>query len=199
MAILFLKGAGGISMCGRYRFSPNENDEIKRIYDLASENSDSIKIGEVFPSDTTALILADEQKDILVTGMQWGFPGFKPSQLIINARSETVKEKKMFSSAFKSTRCVFPTTGFFEWDKEKSKYLFTLSAQPIYICGFYKTFKEGARSIIITTEPNQSVSPIHNRMPLLIAKADINRYLTNDDFADDYLKRNMPELTVEKV
>ncbi|WP_313468974.1 SOS response-associated peptidase family protein [Carnobacterium sp.] len=186
-------------MCGRYCFSPNENDEIKRIYDLVSENSDNIKTGEVFPSDTTALILADEQKDVLVTGMQWGFQGFKPSQLIINARSETVKEKKMFSSAFKSTRCVFPTTGFFEWDKEKSKYLFTLSAQPIYICGFYKKFKEGPRSIIITIEPNQSVSPIHNRMPLLIAKADINDYLTNDDFADNYLKRTMPELTVEKV
>lgn len=186
-------------MCGRYRFAPNENDEIKRIYDLASKNSTSIKTGEVFPSDTTALILADEYKDVLVTGMQWGFPGFKPSQLIINARSETVKEKKMFSAAFQATRCVFPTTGFFEWDKEKSKYLFTLSAQPIYICGFYKRFKEGARSIIMTTEPNQSVSPIHNRMPLLIAKEDIKGYLTNDNFADEYLKRTMPELMVEKV
>lgn len=196
---MLIKEAGGVCMCGRYRFSPNENDEIKRIYDLASKSSSEIKTGEVFPSDTTALILADEEKNIQVTGMQWGFPGFKPSQLIINARSETVKEKKMFSKAFQTTRCVFPTTGFFEWNKEKSKYLFTLSAQPVYICGFYKTFKEGSRSIIMTTEPNQSVLPIHDRMPLLIEKSEIKRYLTNDDFAGEYLKKAMPELTVEEV
>ncbi|MGL4695943.1 SOS response-associated peptidase family protein [Enterococcus larvae] len=52
----------------------------------------------------------------------WGFKGFKGSQLIINARSETVTEKRMFAAAFKKDRCVFPTLGFYEWSPEKEKF-----------------------------------------------------------------------------
>lgn len=186
-------------MCGRYQFVPNENDEIKRIYELARKDAPDIKTGEVFPSNTTAVILVDEQKKVQVTGMKWGFPGFKSSQLIINARSETVNEKKMFSSAFQATRCVFPTTGFFEWTKEKSKHLFTLTMQPVYICGLYKEFKDGTRSVILTTDSNESVTPIHNRMPILIEESDIKDYLTNTDFANEYIKRKMPKLEVRKA
>lgn len=186
-------------MCGRYQFEPNKNDEIKRIYERVRKDFPDIKTGEVFPSNTTAIILADEQKRLQVTGMKWGFPGFKSSQLIINARSETVNEKKMFSSAFQTTRCVFPTTGFFEWTNEKSKYLFSLSMQPVYICGLYKKFKDGTRSVILTTDSNESVTPIHNRMPILIEKSDIQDYLTNAEFANEYLKRKMFKLDVEKV
>ncbi len=106
-------------MCGRFMFEPKKNPEINRIYELATSNGYQPKTGEVYPSDQTALVIPGTHQ-VQVVAMKWGFPGFKPGQLIINARSETVNDKKMFADSFKARRCVYPTTGFFEWSKDKA-------------------------------------------------------------------------------
>ena len=182
-------------MCGRYLFTPQEIASLKRIYELALAAGKNVKTGEVFPSDTTAVIVAQDQK-VAVSGMPWGFPGFKGSQLIINARSESVNHKLFFKQAFKETRCVFPMTGFYEWNRQKSKFLFTLSQNPVFVCGFYRYFTIGERSIILTTAANDSVSPIHDRMPLLLPKKLIKTYLMDSDFATNYLTASMPALAI---
>ena len=53
---------------------------------------------------------------------QWGLPGFRGRQQIINARAETVTEKPMFRRSIAFQRCVIPATGFYEWDAAKHKY-----------------------------------------------------------------------------
>ena len=58
---------------------------------------------------------------------------------------------------------------------------------------------DGTRSVILTTDSNESVTPIHNRMPILIEESDIKDYLTNTDFANGYIKRKMPKLEVKKA
>jgi putative SOS response-associated peptidase YedK len=149
--------------------------------------------------------LAVNQESKLVPGVtKWGFQGFKKGQLMINARAETVEEKKTFSKAFRETRCVFPLSGFFEWDSEKRKLLFTSGESDVfYIGGFYRIHKTGAgfetESIIMTTKPNESVSPIHDRMPLIIQKDHIEEWTTDLDFARNYLKADMPELSRAEV
>ena len=55
---------------------------------------------------------------------QWGLPGFRGRQQIINARAETVTEKPMFRRSVAFQRCVIPATGFYEWDSAKHKYFF---------------------------------------------------------------------------
>ena len=92
-------------MCGRFLFQPDQNEEIGRIFKLAYDAGYDVKVGEVFPTDETALIVAGP-KQVKVVGMKWGFPGFKKGQSIINARSETVQEKKMFADSFLKRRCV---------------------------------------------------------------------------------------------
>lgn len=135
---------------------------------------------------------------------KWGFQGFKKGQLMINARAETVEEKKTFSKAFRETRCVFPLSGFYEWDSEKRKLLFTAGDNDVfYLGGFYRVHKTGAgfetESIIMTTKPNESVSPIHDRMPLIIQRDHIKDWITDLDFARNYLTADMPELTRTEV
>jgi len=186
-------------MCGRYMFQPDKNPEIKRIYQLAVDNGYNPKIGEVFPTDETALIVAGERQ-VKVVGMKWGFPGFKAGQSIINARSETVRQKSMFAQPFRNNRCVYPTTGFFEWSKSKQKYKFNFSNDPetLFIAGCYNYFKDIPQSILFTTEPNESMIEIHDRMPLILAKNQINSWIYNDEFANEFLSNAMPQLVSQE-
>ncbi|MBO0441513.1 SOS response-associated peptidase [Candidatus Enterococcus ikei] len=182
-------------MCGRYFLDPGESEEIDDIIkNIQSKNMD-VKTGEIFPSNNVPLIVGRKNHKVDVEGMIWGFHGFKKSQLLINARAETVTEKKTFASAFSNTRCVFPTTGFFEWNKDKQKFLFNDShSTSLYLAGFYKNFEDGNRSTILTTAANQSVDQIHERMPLILKKEMIDQWIFDEQFAESYLKEQMPML-----
>ncbi|AUI71915.1 SOS response-associated peptidase [Companilactobacillus alimentarius] len=185
-------------MCGRYMFQPDKNPEIKRIYQLAVKAGYNPKVGEVFPTDETALIVAGK-KQVDVIGMKWGFPGFKKGQSIINARSETVQNKSMFAQSFQKRRCVYPTTGFFEWSKSKQKYKFNFSNDPetLFIAGCYNYFDGVPQSILFTTQPNESMIQIHDRMPLILQKNQINAWIYDDKFAEQFLYQAMPKLISE--
>ncbi|APX71154.1 SOS response-associated peptidase [Companilactobacillus allii] len=187
-------------MCGRFMFQPNDNDEMQRIYQLAVDDGYDPKIGEVYPTDKIAIVSAGDNRVKVVT-MKWGFPGFKKGQSIINARSETVMQKAMFNESFMNRRCVFPTTGFFEWSKDKVKHSFNYSDDPdsLFIAGFYKEFDGAQCSVLLTTEPNESVVKIHDRMPLILQKNQINSWIYDQKFAIDFLKSSMPVLKANNV
>ncbi|BDR59314.1 SOS response-associated peptidase family protein [Xylocopilactobacillus apicola] len=185
-------------MCGRYQFELNQNPEIKRIYDLAATQGEKPAIGEVTPGSNPATIIIKDQK-ICVVAMKWGFPGFKPTQLVINARRESVESKVLFKNPFLKSRCVFPATGFYEWDQLHQKYLFDYgNEQNLYLAGFYAYFNNVACSVILTTEPNVSVKAVHERMPVILTKSQIKPWLTDLNFARRLITAQMPSLRVEK-
>ncbi|MGX7203054.1 hypothetical protein BCR22_11980 [Enterococcus plantarum] len=182
-------------MCGRYFLDPGESKEIEEIIMNIQYKNMDVKTGEIFPTNTVPLLVGTPDHAIDVEAMAWGFHGFKKSQSIINARSETVTEKKMFAKAFSSTRCVFPTSGFYEWTQEKRKFFFReKDSEILYLAGFYKKFEDGNRSIILTTAANKSIAEIHNRMPVILEKDTIDRWLFDYQFAESYLKEQMPML-----
>lgn len=176
-------------MCGRYLFDPMIT-ELAEYYRLASLLGE-IKQGEIFPTDMVPILGADKNGKIKVLRSSWGFTGFKKGQRIINARSETVLEKALFAHDFRWHRCVFPMGGFYEWDQDKTKLLFHEEANALYIGGFMREHQGLIESIILTTEPNETVAPIHDRMPLIIEKSAIRSWLTDFDFAVDYLNQEM--------
>lgn len=185
-------------MCGRYLFDPltGELDEYWQIIaDVAKKQEkykeQEIATGEVFPSNNVLTLGANKNNEVVPGITKWGFDGFKKGQLFINARSESVEEKKTFSKHFRERRIVFPMNGFYEWDSDKKKFLFTGNNEVIYVAGFYRIHENVAESIIMTTEPNAAVSPIHDRMPLIIEKSDIDKWVLDLDFAREYLKRDI--------
>lgn len=189
-------------MCGRYSFDLS-SEELKNYYEQVTPNATKknirIAVKEVFPSNHVVTLGINQESKIVPGITRWGFQGFKKGQLMINARAETVEEKKTFSKAFRENRCVFPLSGFYEWDSEKRKLLFTSRESDVfYLGGFYRIHKTGAgfetESIIMTTKPNESVSPIHDRMPLIIQKDHIKEWITDLDFARNYLTADMPKL-----
>lgn len=193
-------------MCGRYLFDPmtGELDEYWQIIaDVAKKQENyktrEIATGEVFPSNNVLTLGANKNNEVVPGITRWGFEGFKKGQLFINARSESVEEKKTFSKHFRDRRIVFPMNGFYEWNSDKKKFLFTGDNEVIYVAGFYRIHENVAESIIMTTEPNTAVSPIHDRMPLMVDKKDIDKWILDLDFAREYVKQDMNEFDNLKV
>lgn len=115
----------------------------------------------------------------------WGLIPFwakdpKIGNRMINARSETITEKPSFRGSFKYKRCLVPADGFYEWRKlsgSKSKiphYIHMKDGKPFAFAGLWDIWhsEDGSeiRSFtIITTEPNQLLQDIHNRMPVILS------------------------------
>ena len=113
---------------------------------------------------------------------------------VIDGCAETVTEKPMFRRSIAFQRCVIPATGFYEWDAAKHKYFFQMPGQPIYLAGIYDTINGVNCFIILTTEPNDSVAPIHDRMPLLLSHEQVRPWLVDAGAALELLCSRPPLL-----
>lgn len=164
-------------MCGRFYIDNNITAEIKEM--MQNEEISIESHTDVFPSNT-ALVLKGLNGRIVSDHLIFGFRHFDPAKksLIINARAETVLGRKMFKDSVTSRRCVIPTSGFYEWDKDKTKIAFMHQSAPVlYLAGFWKD----DRFVILTTAPNASISDVHNRMPLTLEKEEIANWLFDPD------------------
>ena len=91
-------------------------------------------------------------------------------------------------------RCVIPATGFYEWDSAKHKYFFQMPGQPLYLAGIYDNISGVNCFIILTTAPNDSVAPIHDRMPLLLSHEQVRPWLVDAGAALELLCSRPPLL-----
>ena len=125
--------------------------------------------------------------------VRWGFvPGFikdpRDFPLVINARSETVFEKASFRAALRHRRVLLPANGFYEWRKAGKRE----RAQPFWIrprdggliafAGLMESWasadgSEVDTAAILTTAANQTLAPIHARMPVILRPGDYARWL----------------------
>ena len=107
-------------MCGRYIIDDSDDiKDIRNIFEKLNQfYSDTVEIhhvkrGEIFPNDMVPVILPDKGERIDVIPMRWGIR--RPSlDLVINARSEGIYQKRMFRESIESRRCIIPSNGFFE-------------------------------------------------------------------------------------
>jgi putative SOS response-associated peptidase YedK len=104
----------------------------------------------------------------------------------INAKAETVTEKPSFRSAFKKRRCLVIATGFYEWQvQEHAKqpmWIGRRDKRPFAFAGLWEHWQPAEGDVIesctiITTEPNELMSPIHNRMPVILVPASYDQWL----------------------
>jgi putative SOS response-associated peptidase YedK len=128
--------------------------------------------------------------------MRWGLaPSWwkKPlSELpsTFNARAETVADKPMFRAAFKTKRCVIPASGFYEWTGERGNktphYFSDPSGNPLLFAGLWDEWndsetKERILSATIIVGPaNEWMKPFHDRMPVLLAPAQIDDWFLGE-------------------
>lgn len=188
-------------MCGRYNFTVEQSEEILEILEKlnAKFQGKEARTGEVFPTNL-APILIEEKSEVSPALSNWGFPKFDQKGVIINARSETVFEKRTFRNSLINRRCIIPSTGFYEWDSEKKKFLFHIEGtNALYMAGLYNNYGGEMRYVILTTEANESMKEIHTRMPLVIPKNEIDTWIRDNNATSDLLKRVPPRLVKEAV
>jgi putative SOS response-associated peptidase YedK len=197
-----------MKMCGRFLLTTDYNfEEIKNFVNEISEKYKEEVNGEVFPTHNIPAVYSHNGK-IVLSAAKWGFPNFKNSGVIINARAETLAEKPMFRRSFASRRCLVPANGYYEWltheDKTKTRYRISVKEKSLfYMAGLYNIFtdksgKPYAAITIITTEANSDISFIHNRMPLILQNEYIKAWLNTDNDLST-IQRLMSQYPVGKI
>ena len=129
-----------------------------------------------------------------LTRLFWGLvPSWskdnKSSYACINARADTVATKPSFRSAFRKRRCLVLADGYYEWlteGKNKQPFLFEVDGgKPFAFAGIWESWRDAATPegpalescSLITTEPNDVGREVHDRMPVIMAPENYDRWL----------------------
>lgn len=185
-------------MCGRYYVDDETAREIEKLVRELDRKLQIERTGDVFPSQN-AMILKGEGNHLAAEQMKWGFPGFEKGKLLINARAETALERPTFRESVQDRRCIIPARGFYEWNKSKEKFTFERKETPVlFMAGCYNRYEGQERFVILTTEANPSVAPVHNRMPLLLEPEELKDWVL-DDLAIEFLLHKAPVLLEQRA
>lgn len=191
-------------MCGRFtnRAKP---EQIRSEFKVGNKNPDLYKERyNIAPAQLIDVVFQPETERIL-SELKWGLvPSWAKDADIgnrmINARAETLTEKPSFREAFKKRRCIIPASGFYEWQKKgsgaKQPFYFYLKEKEVFgFAGLWEEWidKESGDVLetctIITTEANDVLKPVHERMPVILKAADYDQWLDPKENNTDRLKK----------
>ena len=185
-------------MCGRYYLDESVIREIRQFLGNLDTKGKEWKARDVYPSEQ-AVVLTSRNEEISAELMAWGFPSYQGKGLMINARAETANERPMFRESVQNRRCVVPAKHFYEWDREKNKVTFkSHEGDALYMAGMFDHFQGEDRFVIITTEANESMRKVHDRMPLLLEESEVAGWLRNDKSTEEFLRKKPEELEREQ-
>lgn len=177
-------------MCGRFTLTDPGADlavqfSLAHVPDLPPRYN-------IAPTQPVAVVrLAPEGTTRELALLHWGLIPFWAKDpgigaRLINARAETVTDKPAFRHAFRRRRCLVVADGFYEWQKQ------TGGKQPFYIrlregrlfafAGLWELWQGPDSAVIesctlLTTEPNELLRPLHNRMPVILRPRDYELWL----------------------
>ncbi|HEV3025281.1 MAG TPA: SOS response-associated peptidase [Pirellulales bacterium] len=175
-------------MCGRFTLRTPAS-HVAEAFGLA-DLFDFQPRYNIAPRQAVAAVRIAQNDGRELAFLKWGLvPSWADEPSIgykmINARSETAATKPSFRRAFKSRRCLIVADGFYEWQKTGSKkqpfYIRLADGAPIGFAGLWEHWKRDGQEIesctILTTDANELMAPIHNRMPVIVGRDDYGVWL----------------------
>jgi putative SOS response-associated peptidase YedK len=177
-------------MCGRFTLYASP-EQLAELFDLPELPILAPRFN-IAPTQPVGIVRIDprtRQRAWVLT--LWGLiPSWSKDPSIgarmINARAETVPEKPSFRAAFKRRRCLVPASGFYEWKqagKVKQPYfIYPQDGGLFALAGLWETWvgpdgSEVDSCTILTTDPNDLMATIHNRMPVILSPEDWREWL----------------------
>jgi len=182
-------------MCGRFtqRYSWSE---IQDLYDLAGAARNLQPHYNIAPTDPVEVVRPAAVGTAELVSMRWGLipwwwkKTLKEMPASFNARAETVADRPMFRDAFQRHRCIIPASGYYEWlkrpDGRQPYFISAADGGVLSFAGLWDRWKNpetGEPAIsctIIVTDANALTRPIHDRMPVVLDKADIGPWLSGE-------------------
>lgn len=176
-------------MCARFSLvAPPE--VVAEIFDL-EDVLDFPPRYNVAPTQAVPVVRADPERGRRLDLLRWGLVPWWARDLkigarMINARSETAAEKPAFRDAVRMRRCIVPVDGFYEWQKlasgKQPMRIRRRDRRPFAFAGLWERWRKGDAEpvesfTVLTTEPNDLLRPIHDRMPVILAPEDFDRWL----------------------
>ena len=162
-------------MCGRFSLTASGEDLAEAFgLDDPPEVTPRYNIAPSQP----VLVVRREHGRARAASLRWGLPGGGPDGpgLLINARSETASTRQAFRESFKTRRCLVPADGFYEWKRARDGsdpfHLRRRDQRLFAFAGLWSPLPPGGAEsgacVILTTEANALVAPIHDRMPVIL-------------------------------
>lgn len=164
--------------------------DVAKAFGVTAERTLPLQFN-IAPTQTVAAVRMGEGRQRELCELSWGLvphwaddPGI--GSRMINARGDTVDTKPAFRQSFKSRRCLIVADGFYEWQKsgrQKQPYYIRLKDdRPFGFAGLWERWSKSGRTIesctIITTEANELVAGIHDRMPVIVSPEAYDLWLS---------------------
>ncbi len=191
-------------MCGRY-YNFISKDELSYVTnnELISEFTNY----NIVPSSEVAIVIDNQ-----IVSAMWGFyptwlKEMKDSKPLINARLETILEKKTFKTPFEKRRCIILMSGWYEWKQEgDSKIPFAFYNEKnklIKVAGIYSNRSDGSiETCILTKNSTSELKDIHERMPVVLNEellSDWNNYDTDTKYLQEQLNFEINNINYHRV
>lgn len=167
-------------MCGRFT-QQRPSSEIARIFEADDLAQDPGERYNIAPTDEASVVVQRDDRRAIVR-YRWGLvPSWADPQKAsraFNARAETLATSGLFRDAYRRRRCLVPVDGFYEWQRDGKQRqpmrIHDPGERPLALAGLWTGRRDEESGIwlrtftIITTRPNEFMSPIHDRMPVVV-------------------------------
>lgn len=177
-------------MCGRYSGIPQT---AYKTFGIDGPHTGYKQELSISPGTINPVLL--KQSPLHVEFMKWGLLPYwsqtaRTTFSTFNARCETISTSPAFREPFRKRRCLVPAIGFYEWQKHddgtKQPYFIHLKSREVFaFAGIWDCWKdvegkEFKTYSIVTCPPNAVMASIHTRMPVILAQADEDRWVSAD-------------------
>ncbi len=176
--------------------------------------------GNIRPTDMAAVLAPNKQGNVAVFPMIWGFTNEATPKPLINCRVETADQKSLWKDSWFRRRCVIPASWYYEWGIPPSEIGFTNSneqrnikkekyviqpegAEITYLAGLYRFEEHRGIQVpmftVITRAAVAPVSSIHDRMPLILGKDNLNEWIRPNGDPYKIAKMALTKMIMEKA
>jgi putative SOS response-associated peptidase YedK len=197
-------------VCGRF-VSSSTPERIAEYFGAVSDVENLGENYNVAPTNDIYAVVVDTEGVPHVRAFHWGLipvwaKDRKVGAKMINARAETIGEKAAYKGIFKKTRCLVPMDGFYEWAQgspdgpltpkgvpaKRPMFVHRPDGEPLAVAGLWSAWRDKAAgqdapwlhsATVVTTAANATMSPIHDRMPVILPRSAWATWLdpANDD------------------
>lgn len=181
-------------MCGRYGLISDDKEIIDR-FDIENRDFKLKPIYNIPPSLTLPVVERHSPNSLNMR--EWGVLLYD-QYFTINARTDKLETNRIWKKSVQERRVIIPANYFYEWKREgknKQPYLFRLKNNELFgFAGFLVDFKnkegeERTGFVLLTTEANEIMRPIHDRLPCILKKEDEDEWLNPDTVELEHLMK----------